>query len=85
MLKNGKKKWSAWLLMICLSIGVGAGCSQTVQRVAPPPLPDRPALHSLQRLAHPRTAELGYWLNDPDLRALTVYSEGVEAVREKWK
>jgi len=36
-------------------------------------------------MAHPKTTEPGYWLNDPDMRILTKYSEGVEAVRESWK
>ena len=77
------KKLSKLLLTTLLIIGVSS-CATPIPKVAPPPLPERPVLKSIVKDKNDKTGEVGAWMNFPDLRKLTKYSESVEAVRGKW-
>jgi hypothetical protein len=83
MFKNVQKLLTVILVSSLLIIG--AACSQ--QYVSPPmrcPLPaKRPILTSIVQDKHDTTKEDGYWMNDLDLRALSVYGAYNEAVREE--
>jgi len=63
----------------------GVGCiSKPV--IAPPPLPERPMLKSVEYMEHPEHKGVwGFWMNMADMKLLTIYAEQIEAVRAKWK
>jgi len=64
---------------------VAASSCATKPVIAPPPLPERPALASLVQDRNDQTGEVGVWMNFHDLRLLTKYAESVEAVRKTWR
>ena len=74
------------ILMISLIIGVASSCGRTVtvQKIAPPPLPERPTLTSICKDKNDETGEQGFWLDLLDLKKLTKYAESIEAVRQLW-
>jgi len=78
------RRWINLLLMSLLITGASS-CATTVQKVAPPPLPERPSLTSIVQDKNDATGEIGVWISIPDLRKLTKYSESIEAVRGNWK
>jgi len=81
------RRWTNLLLMSWLIIGAISlsSCCANRPMVAPPPLPERPALGSITQDRNDKTGELGVWMDFQDLRKMTKYAESVEAVREGWK
>jgi len=81
------RKWINLLLMSLWITGVvsASSCTATIQRVAPPPLPERPVLESITKDRNDQTGEMGFWMSVADLRKLTKFAEDIEAVRERWK
>lgn len=71
------------LLTICVATGI-SGCV-TAPVVAPPPLPERPAMKSTVKDRNDITGEVGVWMDISDARRLVRYIEDIEAVRAKWR